>query len=74
MELYLHSQIRLHGVVLNEKKRYVFMDPLDDRGSVPSRGRVFFLRYRVQAGSGAHPAYYPMGTGGLFPRDKAVGM
>jgi hypothetical protein len=25
----------------------------------------------VQTGSGAHPAYYPMGTGGSFPGGKA---
>jgi hypothetical protein len=25
----------------------------------------------VQTGSGAHPASYPMGTGGPFPRGKA---
>jgi hypothetical protein len=25
----------------------------------------------VQTGSGAHPASYPMGTGGPFPRSKA---
>jgi hypothetical protein len=27
----------------------------------------FSLHHRVQNGSGAHPASYPMGTGGLFP-------
>jgi hypothetical protein len=25
------------------------------------------------SGSGAHPASYPMGTGGSFPGDKAAG-
>jgi hypothetical protein len=25
----------------------------------------------VQTGSGAHPAFYPMGTGGSFPGGKA---
>jgi hypothetical protein len=29
--------------------------------------------YRVQAGSGAHPASYPMSTGGHFPGDKVAG-
>jgi hypothetical protein len=28
---------------------------------------VYFLSYSIQNGSGAHPASYPMGTGGLFP-------
>jgi hypothetical protein len=27
----------------------------------------------VQTGSGAHPAFYPMGTRGAFPGDKAAG-
>jgi hypothetical protein len=27
----------------------------------------------VQTGFGAHPAYYPMGTGGSFPGGKAAG-
>jgi hypothetical protein len=26
----------------------------------------------VQTGSGAHPAFYPMGTGYSFPEDKAA--
>jgi hypothetical protein len=32
----------------------------------------FSLRHRVQTGSGAHPASYPMGTGGSFPGGKAA--
>jgi hypothetical protein len=49
---------------------------LDDRGST---GRFsagdgnFSLHSRVQNGSGAHPASYPMGTGNYFPGGKAVG-
>jgi hypothetical protein len=42
---------------------------LDDRGS-----RVRFpAHHRVQNGSGAHPASYPMGTMGSFLGDKAAG-
>jgi hypothetical protein len=44
---------------------------LDDRGSIPDRGRGFFLYLCIQTGSGAHPASYPMGTGGPFPAGKA---
>jgi hypothetical protein len=33
----------------------------------------FSLHHRVQNGSGAHPASYPMGTRGSFPRGKATG-
>jgi hypothetical protein len=42
---------------------------LDDRGSIPGRGKegISSLRHRVQTGSGAHPPSYPMGTGGLLP-------
>jgi len=29
--------------------------------------------HRVQTGSGAHPASYPMGTGGSFSEGKAAG-
>jgi hypothetical protein len=33
----------------------------------------FSLHHRVQNGSGAHPASYPMGTGGSFTGDKVPG-
>jgi hypothetical protein len=33
----------------------------------------FSLHHRVQNGSGAHPASYPMGTSGSFPVGKATG-
>jgi hypothetical protein len=33
---------------------------------------IFFFHYRVQTGSGAHPASYPMGTRGTFPGGKAA--
>jgi hypothetical protein len=38
---------------------------LDDRGSIPGRGKDFFLRHRDQICSGANPAYQ-MGTGRSF--------
>jgi len=31
---------------------------------------IFSFRHRVQNGSGAHPASYPMGTGGFYPGKK----
>jgi hypothetical protein len=49
---------------------------LDDRGSrvqFPEGTGNFSLHHRVQNGSGAHPASYPMGTRGSFPGGKAVG-
>jgi len=33
----------------------------------------FFLHHRVQTGSEAHPASYPMGTRVFFPGSKAAG-
>jgi hypothetical protein len=36
--------------------------------------RTFYLRHRVQIGSGVYPASYPMGNGGYFPRGKAAGV
>jgi hypothetical protein len=49
---------------------------LDDRGSrvrLPAGAGNFSLHHRVQKGSEAHPASYPMGTGGSFPEGKAAG-
>jgi hypothetical protein len=48
---------------------------LDDRGSkvrFPAGARNFSLHHRVQNGSVAHPASYPMGTRGSFPGGKAA--
>jgi hypothetical protein len=49
---------------------------LDDRGSrvrFPAGSGNFSLHHRVQNGTGAHPASYPMGTRGPFSGDKAAG-
>jgi hypothetical protein len=49
---------------------------LDDRGSrflFPAGAGNFSLHHRVQDGSGAHPASYPMGNKGSFPGGKAAG-
>jgi hypothetical protein len=49
---------------------------LDDRGSrVRFQAGVgnFSLHHRLQNGSGAHPASYPMGTRGSFPGGKVAG-
>jgi hypothetical protein len=39
----------------------------------PSGAGNFSLHHGVQNGSEAHPASYPMGTGGSFPEGKAAG-
>jgi hypothetical protein len=47
---------------------------LDDRVikvRSPTRAEDFSSNPCVQTGSGAHPASYPMGTGGPFPGGKA---
>jgi hypothetical protein len=44
---------------------------LEGRGSIPDRDRRFSSSLCVQTGSGVHPAFYPMGTGGPFPGGKA---
>jgi hypothetical protein len=49
---------------------------LDDRCSgvrFPAGAGKFSLHHRVQNGSGAHPASYPMGTRASFPGGKVVG-
>jgi hypothetical protein len=49
---------------------------LDDRGSrvrFPAGAGNFSILHRVQNGSRAHPASYPMGTRGSFPGGKAAG-
>jgi hypothetical protein len=49
---------------------------LDDRGSrvrFPAAVGNFSLHRRVQNGSGAHPASYPMGSRCCFPGGKATG-
>jgi len=46
---------------------------LDDRLSIPGRGRDFSHLHRVQTDSGAHPASYPMGSGGRFPGGRTAG-
>jgi hypothetical protein len=49
---------------------------LDDGGSrvrFPAGAGNFSLHHRVQNGSGAHQASYPMGTGDSFPGGKAAG-
>jgi hypothetical protein len=40
---------------------------------LPVRAGHFSLHQRVQTGSEAHPASYPMGTSGSFPECKATG-
>jgi hypothetical protein len=48
---------------------------VDDRGSIPGRGKGFSSSLCVETTSEAHPASYSMGTGGHFhgaKRDRDV--
>jgi len=50
---------------------------LDNQGSgiqFPEGAGNFSLNHCIQNSSGAHPASYPMGTGGSFPGSKAARM
>jgi hypothetical protein len=49
------------------------LDGRSSRYRFPAGAGNFSLHHRVQNGSGAHPASYPMGTTGSFPRGKAAG-
>jgi hypothetical protein len=49
---------------------------MDDRGSrarFPEGAGNFSLHHRVQIGSGARAASYPVGTRGSFPGGSAAG-
>jgi hypothetical protein len=46
---------------------------LDGRGSICGGAGNFCLHHRVQTGSRAHLAYFPMGADGSFPGNKAAG-
>jgi hypothetical protein len=46
---------------------------LYDWGVIPSRERDFSLFHSFRTGSPSHPASYPIGTGGSFPRIKRPG-
>jgi hypothetical protein len=49
------------------------LDDWSSRVRSPVGAGNFFLHYRVQNGSGAHPASNRMGTMGSFPGGKAAG-
>jgi hypothetical protein len=49
------------------------LDDLGSRVRFPAGAGNFSLHHRVQNGSGAHPASYPMGTRGSYRGGKAAG-
>jgi hypothetical protein len=48
------------------------LDDLVSGFRFPAGAGNFSLHHRFQNGSGAHPASYPMGTRGSFPRGKTA--
>jgi hypothetical protein len=64
---YSHDILSCFGFSCSSSGSIVSDYGLDDRGSIPDRGRGFFF----QTGSGAHPNSCTMGTGGPFPGGKA---
>jgi hypothetical protein len=72
---YTHTYIRTYksrdssvGIALSYG-----LDDRDSRVRFPAGAGNFSLHHRVQNGSGAHPAFYLMGTRGSFPGGKAAG-
>jgi hypothetical protein len=49
------------------------LEDRDSRVRFPAGVWNFSFHHRVQNGSGAHPASYPMSTRGSFPGGKAAG-
>jgi hypothetical protein len=45
---------------------------VDNRGSIPGRGKRFVFTPRCQTGCGANPVAYPLSTGVFFSCDKAA--
>jgi hypothetical protein len=50
------------------------LDDLGSRVRFPAEAGNFSFHHRIQNGSGAHPASYPMSTRGPFPGGKAAGV
>jgi hypothetical protein len=46
---------------------------LEGLGSIPGRGKIFLSSITSQTVSGAHPASYPMRSGGSFPEGNTAG-
>jgi hypothetical protein len=44
---------------------------LDSQGFIPGWSKRYFLLHSAHTGSGAHPDFYPMGTGGSSPRGQS---
>jgi hypothetical protein len=78
---YIHDNVTLifkfteNLTSTNEILKIITGHVLDDLGSIHGRGKdgIDSLYHRVQTDPRAHPASYPMGKGGSFPRGKLAG-
>jgi hypothetical protein len=59
----LRLEIFLFTCCLRWSKTVGIFHPFSEFSGLICKRRGFFLLYRVQTGSEAHPASYPMGTG-----------
>jgi hypothetical protein len=66
---HIHSDNK-HGSVNTLRKLWAHQ--LENSDLIPGRDRDFSLLHSIQISSWAHPASYPMGTGGSFPRVKLL--
>jgi hypothetical protein len=74
MNMFVSSDFSFFGIVFNTSSVCIETGyGLDGRGSIRVRDKDVSLHHRVQTGSGAHPASYPMGTVGFVPGSKAAG-
>jgi hypothetical protein len=60
-----YIQVGIGRILLFQLSGYSY--GLDCRGSIPSRGKKYFSTPQCREWLWAHPASYPMGTGGSFP-------
>jgi hypothetical protein len=70
------SESKFLDVIISYSVSIELVYELDDRGSrvrFPAGAGNFSLHHRVQNGSGAHPASYPMGRRGSFRGGKEAG-
>jgi hypothetical protein len=77
-DLWENNRLMQYATLLSSLSRdsSVSIAGLRDPGSrvrFPAGAENSSLHHRVQNGSGAHPASYPMGTRGSFPGGKAAG-
>jgi hypothetical protein len=67
------GETRRRAVIAQSYSAGYGLDDWVSRDRFPAGAGNFSLHYRVQNGSGAHLASYPMGTKGSFPGGKAAG-